>query len=398
MRFRGLAVIALIFVSLSAFSHSTNTSCTVESPVDGSLWIGTSSEGIFRLGRNGRSVHYSQESGHLGSNSIISLEFDINKVLWILDTTGHITRYSSVKGFEKVLSFPDNITCAALSSDGAILNFCTRDLRFYRYSVREDFLSDPQILPFSVYTIIPSVEDLSLWLVSSDCTLRLDENDHLSTWSEGGSVSNMIPFVFETNVQHSTSRGSSKLVPYLIFALVILFIVLVLVLYRFLLNAHHKQSDTQPEVFAVVEEICVKSAPVATSSNALDTDKVSHARARVPLNNNEEPVEPGIFTKRVQSLIQEHIADPDFDVESIAAITGVSRIHVNRKLKAESSPSPSVMLKEARMKKASSLLRENKYTVAQICTLCGFSRPSYFTTAFKEYFGVTPTEFIDYSK
>ena len=124
------------------------------------------------------------------------------------------------------------------------------------------------------------------------------------------------------------------------------------------------------------------------------TDEIS-TRARVPYNiiitaRNSD----GVFTKMVLDLIQENLEDPEFDVHSIAARTGLSRIHVNRKLKAEGSPSPSVLLKAARMELASKLLQEGRLSIREVGISCGFSRPAYFATAFKEYFGVTPTEYI----
>ena len=71
----------------------------------------------------------------------------------------------------------------------------------------------------------------------------------------------------------------------------------------------------------------------------------------------------------------------------------MSRIHVNRKLKAEGSPSPSVLLKDARMSLAAKLLKEGKLSVKEVGEKCGFSRPSYFATSFKEYFGISPSSF-----
>ena len=80
--------------------------------------------------------------------------------------------------------------------------------------------------------------------------------------------------------------------------------------------------------------------------------------------------------------------------EEMAATLGLSRIHLNRKLKAEANTSPSTMLKEVRMKHARALLDEGKLSVAEISLACGFSTPSYFSTAFREYYGKTPSEYL----
>ena len=99
------------------------------------------------------------------------------------------------------------------------------------------------------------------------------------------------------------------------------------------------------------------------------------------------------FYDTVMALIKENISNPDFSVEDIAAHTGISRIHVNRKLKAICGLSPSAIIKSERMKIASELLNSGEHSVAEIASICGFSSQTYFSSAFKEYFGVSPTSY-----
>ena len=140
---------------------------------------------------------------------------------------------------------------------------------------------------------------------------------------------------------------------------------------------------TEEEVKAA-EEIAPEPEPVQPEKKA------------EPVTKSEPKFEPKSsgFTSQVMLLISEHYQEPDFDVDAIAALTGMSRIHVNRKLKAEGSPSPSVLIKEKRMDAAKFLLLESTMPMAQIASECGFRTPSYFTTAFKEYTGLTPSEYI----
>ena len=73
------------------------------------------------------------------------------------------------------------------------------------------------------------------------------------------------------------------------------------------------------------------------------------------------------------------------------------RIHLNRRLKLEADASPSVLLKDARMALAAQLLKEGTKSIAEISTMSGFSTPSYFATAFKDYYNISPSEFISHS-
>ena len=88
------------------------------------------------------------------------------------------------------------------------------------------------------------------------------------------------------------------------------------------------------------------------------------------------------------------MANPSYGVEEVAADLGITRIHVNRKLKAETGFSPSAVFKAIRMNEAVRLLREGQLSIAEIAQKCGFSTASYFSTAFKDYFSMSPSDFL----
>ena len=74
----------------------------VRSPSDGSLWIGMAEKGLLRIGRNGRRIRYTQQSGHLPSDQIKGLCASSDGVIYILDARGQVMRYSSVEGFKSL--------------------------------------------------------------------------------------------------------------------------------------------------------------------------------------------------------------------------------------------------------------------------------------------------------
>ena len=97
---------------------------------------------------------------------------------------------------------------------------------------------------------------------------------------------------------------------------------------------------------------------------------------------------------RIVESIQNHLDDPDYGVASLCEDVGISRVHLNRKLKAFGKDSPGVLIKTFRMKQAAYLLANNRVNVSEVAYRVGFSSHSYFSNAFREYFGMSPREFV----
>lgn len=100
------------------------------------------------------------------------------------------------------------------------------------------------------------------------------------------------------------------------------------------------------------------------------------------------------FANIVYQIVLRHYTDPKFSVETIASELHLSRVHVNRKMQAELGISPSVLIKAFRMRLATEMLVSNEIPVTEIASRTGFSSPSYFSSAFKEFFGVSPKEYL----
>ena len=98
--------------------------------------------------------------------------------------------------------------------------------------------------------------------------------------------------------------------------------------------------------------------------------------------------------ERVMEVIKNNLDNPDFGVEDLSREIGMSRVHMNRKLKEALGISPSSLIKSTRMKQAAYLLVHNKVNVSEVAYKVGFSTPSYFSNSFRSYFGLSPKEFV----
>ncbi|HWD91573.1 MAG TPA: response regulator [Verrucomicrobiae bacterium] len=104
------------------------------------------------------------------------------------------------------------------------------------------------------------------------------------------------------------------------------------------------------------------------------------------------------FIRRVIDLVEENMADCDFDLEIMARKLAVSRRQLFRKLRAAAGCSPNTFIRTLRLRRAAQLLTESQMTVTEITYAVGFSDLKYFRTIFREYFGVAPGEYLKRSK
>lgn len=99
--------------------------------------------------------------------------------------------------------------------------------------------------------------------------------------------------------------------------------------------------------------------------------------------------------EKVVKLINENIANPNLNVEFIAQNIGISRVHLYRKLKELTNQSTSDFIKTIRIKQAAELLTDQKVQVSEVAYAVGFSNLSHFSTSFKEFYGISPTEYAE---
>lgn len=101
------------------------------------------------------------------------------------------------------------------------------------------------------------------------------------------------------------------------------------------------------------------------------------------------------FIAHALSIVEKNIDDPSFGAAGLVSELGVSRTLAHMKFKELTQTSTSEFIKTIRLKRACQLLKMNKLRVSEVGYKVGFSDPQYFTKSFKNYFGITPTEFAE---
>lgn len=341
-----LVLILALQVPDLCFASETSP-VTVVSPTDGSLWMATESDGLLRFGRNGRVLKYDV--------SAQSLVFDASGTLYILDASGALTRYTSVEGFSAVPSFESGV--GALSESAGIPYIIKDSLL---YSLSGGALEVVRSLPFSISaSTLPEFE----YETEPD-----GESEPLPEEKKGSALSSIL--------------------------WIALGLCLGLVL-GFLLFRRRKEEKKEEVTPAVVQPVVVQKeeVPVVETEPAPKEEMPAAEEASAPLGI-EEALKASEFGQKVWDLVIANLSNPAYGVEQVAADLEISRIHVNRKLKAQTGYSPSAVFKFIRMNHASNLLLEGKLTIADVARECGFASASYFSTAFKDYYKQSPSEYV----
>lgn len=137
---------------------------------------------------------------------------------------------------------------------------------------------------------------------------------------------------------------------------------------------------------------------IAKVNNIIKTRKRAQDRY---LKNVE--VQPEILTfnsmdedliKKAIEIIRKNMDNEAFSTEDFAKEMNMSRSNLHLKMKAITGESALDFIRKIRFNEACALLKENKWTIAEISYKVGFSSPSYFSTSFKKYVGCLPTEYL----
>ena len=113
----------------------------------------------------------------------------------------------------------------------------------------------------------------------------------------------------------------------------------------------------------------------------------------MPLNSIANNTVDDQFLRHMNQLIEENFSNPNLSVDFLAERLCISRSGLFAKIKTLTNVTPNELIQVVRLKKAASLLLENKYRVSEICYMIGFNNPSYFSKCFQKQFGMKPGEF-----
>lgn len=98
------------------------------------------------------------------------------------------------------------------------------------------------------------------------------------------------------------------------------------------------------------------------------------------------------FLNNLSAIVEANLSNSQFTVDHIARDMGISRVQLYRKTRSLMDCSVNDYIVTRRLKKAKVLLQE-ELTINEVAYQTGFSSPTYFSTAFKNKYGDTPSSY-----
>ncbi|MBD1435078.1 response regulator [Sphingobacterium sp. DN00404] len=99
------------------------------------------------------------------------------------------------------------------------------------------------------------------------------------------------------------------------------------------------------------------------------------------------------FLQRVVKTVEEKMSDPEFNIDMVADHLNLGRSTFYKKFKSLTKLTPVEFVRDMRLQRAHQLLNDNLENISQVAYMVGFNNPKYFSTCFKEKYGVSPKEF-----
>lgn len=112
-----------------------------------------------------------------------------------------------------------------------------------------------------------------------------------------------------------------------------------------------------------------------------------------PQQNSVEITPDEAFLLKLGQLIEEHMTDSTFEVDTLAKHLKMSPSQLRRKLKALTNQTIVEFMRNYRLEKAAVLLKNKKGNVSEVAFQVGFENLSYFSKIFQEKFGKTPSDY-----
>lgn len=140
------------------------------------------------------------------------------------------------------------------------------------------------------------------------------------------------------------------------------------------------------------EELYADSTELMKMRSYLNGNR-QNAHPEVQISDREFASLDKMLLDNILKAVENNLSEPDFDVQHLAEQVNMSRSTLTRKLKAITGLTPLEYIRRVKMQHACRMLKDSRTTVNEVAMALGYYNRKYFTSCFKEEYGLTPSEY-----
>lgn len=100
------------------------------------------------------------------------------------------------------------------------------------------------------------------------------------------------------------------------------------------------------------------------------------------------------FLKSVVAIIEQNMADSDFDIDKVSYLMNMGRANFYKKFKSLTQIAPVEFVRDIRLQRAKQYFDGGSGNVSEVAYIVGFSSPKYFSTCFRAKYNIAPSDYI----
>ncbi|MDD4637442.1 MAG: response regulator [Bacteroidales bacterium] len=150
---------------------------------------------------------------------------------------------------------------------------------------------------------------------------------------------------------------------------------------------------TKPFNFEILKLRIQKFIEWNKKSHQTFSQKLDVSPAEITITSLDEKL-----IEKAIHVVEVHMSDPDFSVETLGEAVGLSRGHLYKKLIVITGKGPAEFIRTIRLKRGRQLLEKSQLQIAEIAYEVGYNSPKRFTVNFREEFGMSPSEYLRMQK
>jgi transcriptional regulator GlxA family with amidase domain len=115
-------------------------------------------------------------------------------------------------------------------------------------------------------------------------------------------------------------------------------------------------------------------------------------KSRIQITNVEYTSASEFFINKAREVVEQNIADQNFNLDIFAVKMNLSKSTLQRRLKKTLKVMPGEYINIIRLKHARMMIINDSGSIRQIALAVGFKDSKYFARCFKKQFGMSPNE------